>query len=242
MLCSVCGTENNSTANYCEQCGAKLNDNKSTDKKNNSTKKVSKKNSSSKKNANTSKAIDPVKLVYVILALVVIGGAILYASGIFDQPSTPAVNQLPADDFHRGADLTKLQEINSLRDAVVNNPKDHESTLHLAHLLNDSGFKEEAIKWYRQYLTDHGAQADVWIDMGVCYFDSNDFESAISAMKKGIELNPQHQIGHFNLGIVNFTKGNLTEAIDWWNKAIALNPSSDIASRARELIKNNTNM
>jgi tetratricopeptide (TPR) repeat protein len=195
------------------------------------------------KNKPVKKSINPVKLVYTIVLLIIFGGIILYLSGVFDQPSGPAVTQqMPNDEFHRGADLSKLQEINRLRDQVTNNPADHEAILHLAHLLNDSGFKQEAIKWYRQYLQDHPDIADVWVDMGVCYFDMNDFDNAISSMKKGIELDSKHQIAHFNLGIVNYTKGNLKEAMDWWNKAIELNPSSDIASRARELIKNNTNM
>lgn len=193
-------------------------------------------------NKNQKKAIDPVKLTYLVAILVIVGGAILYSSGIFDQPSAPVVQHVPNDEFHKGADLSQLQEINRLRDLVTNNPSDHESKLHLAHLLNDSGFKEEAIKWYKQYLEDHPQEADVWVDMGVCYFDMNDFTNAISAMTKGIELNPQHQIAHFNLGIVYYTSGNLKEAVDWWNKSIEIDPSSDIASRARELIKNNTNM
>ena len=183
------------------------------------------------------------KLGYTIVLLIIVGGVILYLSGVFDQPSEPAVTQqMPNDEFHKGADLTQLNEINRLRDLVTSNPSDHQSILHLAHLLNDSGFKEEAIKWYREYLKDHSNEADVWVDMGVCYFDKNDFDNAISSMKKGIELNPEHQIAHFNLGIVNYTKGNLKEAVDWWKKAVELNPSSDIANKARELIQNNTNM
>jgi tetratricopeptide (TPR) repeat protein len=248
IRCSICGTENDKKAEFCEDCGAKLSESaaeKKSEKKQNAkseSKKESKKQSHNK-NAKKVKAIDPVKLTYLIVVLVIVGGAILYSSGIFDQPSAPAVtNQVPNDEFHRGADLSKLQEINSLRDQVTNNPADHQSMLHLAHLLNDSGFKEEAIKWYKQYLQDHQQEADVWVDMGVCYFDMNNFDQAISSMKKGIELNPQHQIAHFNLGIVYYTSGNLNEAISWWNKAIELNPSSDIASRARELITNNTNM
>ena len=175
--------------------------------------------------------------------MIIVGSVILYLSGVFDEPAVSKVTQQqPMDDFHRGADLSQLQEINRLRELVTNNPADHESILHLAHLLNDSGFKEESIKWYKQYLKDHGDVADVWVDMGVCYFDLNDFDNAISSMKKGIELNPQHQIAHFNLGIVNYTMGNLTEAVEWWNKAIELNPASDIANKARELINTNTNL
>lgn len=244
MRCSVCGTDNDFDAVYCKECGAKLSDHKKETSRHQNKKKtkVGSKRSPAQSGKPVKKTIDPVKLTYTIVLLVIIGGAILYSSGVFDQTSVPAVSEGQVDEFHRGADLSKLQEINQLREQVTNNPEDHESMLHLAHLLNDSGFKEESIKWYKQYLKVHGDVADVWVDMGVCYFDMNDFDNAISSMKKGIELNPEHQIAHFNLGIVNYSKGNLKEAVDWWNKAIELNPATDIANRARELIKNNTNM
>lgn len=215
----------------------------SKDEKINSGKKVVKVEKKEKlQDKSIRKTINPRNIIFIIVPLFIFGLAILFLAGVFDQPTPPlATQQIPNDEIHKGADLSQLQEINRLRELVTNNPADHESILHLAHLLNDSGFKEEAIKWYRQYLRDHGDVADVWVDMGVCYFDMNDFDNAISSMKKGIELNPQHQIAHFNLGIVNYTMGNINEAVDWWNKAIELNPTSDIANRARELINTNTN-
>ena len=247
IRCAVCGTENEIKNQFCDGCGAKLSapstqKKDSNDLREDKSKNTSGKKKESEKNVNKKKAIDTTKLSYVVVILVVIGGAILYFSGAFDQPTVSKVNQVPHDEFHRGADLSQLQEINRLRDLVTNNPGDHQSLLHLAHLLNDSGFKPEAIKWYKQYLADHGDEADVWVDMGVCYFDMNDFDNAVKAMKKGIELEPKHQIAHFNLGIVNYTKGSLNEAVSWWNKAIEINPSNDIASKARELIKTNTKM
>lgn len=257
IRCEVCGTENKKDLEVCEECGAPLssyesknvkekvsteqttqNDNpkKDSTKKKKASEK-NKKQSATKKNPNE---ISTVKIVYTTIALIIVGGVILYSSGIFDEPDIPAVNQQQQfDDFHRGADMSKLQEINNLRNQVESNPDDHQAMLHLAHMLNDSGFKEESIKWYKEYLKDHPDAADVWVDMGVCYFDMNDFETAITSMKKGIEINPQHQIAHFNLGIVNYTKGDIQKAKEWWNKAIALNPGSDIAARAKELIQNN---
>lgn len=252
LRCPVCGTENQKGAEVCKECGAPLSSEESKKDKDSvaaqqSAKKEStKKKKASDKNKNQQSVktkpneISTVKIVYTTIALVIVGGIILYSSGIFDEPDVPVVNQQQQfDDFHRGADMSKLQEINNLRTQVESNPDDHEAMLHLAHLLNDSGFKEESIKWYREYLKDHPDAADVWVDMGVCYFDMDDFETAISSMKKGIEINPQHQIAHFNLGIVNYTKGDVQKAKEWWNKAIDLNPGSDIAARAKELIQNN---
>lgn len=246
IRCEICGTENKSDSVYCNECGAQINEIKKEEVASTPKEiKTEKKKDKAPVNKKNIKKIDPIKLTYLTVTLIVIGGAILYSSGIFDDPVSTTVqhnHEQPVDDFHRGVDMSKLQEINNLRESVTNNPADHQSMLHLAHLLNDSGFKEEAIKWYRQYLKDHGDEADVWVDMGVCYFDLNDFENAVSSMRKGIELEPNHQIAHFNLGIVTYTKGNINEAVQWWNKAIEINPTSDIANRAKELIKNNTNM
>lgn len=245
-LCDVCGTENDTNAKFCIECGAKFQIEKMSKEKSQSTKVASEKKGKQKsqpdKKKEKSLTVNPTILAYTVLGLIILGGAMLYMSGVFDQPKAISFPQQSMEDFHRGVDLSKLQEINALRDRVTKNPADHQSILHLAHLLGDSGFKEEAIKWYKQYLNDHGDEADVWVDMGVCYFDMNDFDNAISSMMKGIELNPIHQIAHFNLGIVNYTMNNLEKAVEWWNKAIQLNPASDIANKAKELINNHTNM
>lgn len=244
--CNVCGTENDINAKFCNECGAIFQIENLSKEKSQSTKKVFEKKGNQKNQSDKKKekslSVNPTLIAYTVLGLIILGGAMLYMSGVFDYPKTSSFPQQSMEDFHRGADLSKLQEINALRERVTNNPADHQSILHLAHLLGDSGFKEEAIKWYKQYLNDHGDEADVWVDMGVCYFDMNDFDNAISAMTKGIELNPVHQIAHFNLGIVNYTLNNLEKAVEWWNKAIQLNPSSDIANKAKELINNHSNM
>ncbi|HET55239.1 MAG TPA: tetratricopeptide repeat protein [Ignavibacteria bacterium] len=245
-LCDVCGTENDTNAKFCIECGAKFQIEKMSKEKSQSSKVASEKKSKQKsqpdKKKEKSLTVNSTILAYTVLGLIILGGAMLYMSGVFDQPKATSFPQQSMEDFHSGVDLSKLQEINALRDRVANNPADHQSILHLAHLLGDSGFKEEAIKWYKQYLNDHGDEADVWVDMGVCYFDMNDFDNAISSMMKGVELNPRHQIAHFNLGIVNYTMNNLEKAVEWWNKAIQLNPASDIANKAKELINNHTNM
>ena len=174
--------------------------------------------------------------------MIIVGSVILFSAGVFDEPvSNVVINQAPQEHFHNGADMSELAQINSLREQIEANPNDYHKMLELAHLLNDSGFYEEAIKWYDKYLGSHNNDADVYVDRGVCYYQLNQLDKAIDSMEKGIKINPQHQTAHFNLGVVNLAKNNIDAAISWWQKAIELNPNTDIANKSRELIQKNTN-
>lgn len=256
IRCNICGTENDLDALICEGCGAKLQENKNENSGNpdNIPDENIKQNENDKlesaddKNKPVSggkrkakKEIKSVHLIYLFFVLAIIGGVIIYTSGLFDEPEAVQLNQTGTDDFHRGADLNKLQEINSLRERVQANPDDHQAMLNLAHLLNDSGFYQEAVNWYNQYLDVHPQDADVYVDRGVCYYEMNRFDQAIESMEKGIEINPNHQIAHFNMGIVHLAMNNIEEAINWWQKAVDIDPNSSIADKSRELIQKNTN-
>ncbi len=184
--------------------------------------------------------ISNIQLLYIILGLLIVGMIILYSSNIFQSLPTNSNNeqrQVSGDQFHRGTDLNRLNEIKTLEESVKNNPEDYDAVLNLAHIYNDSGFHDKAVENYKKYLSQFPNSPDVIVDMGVSYFELNKFDEAISIMESALEINPGHQIAHFNLGIVNFSKGNLAQAKDWWQKTIDINPSSDIAKKAEDLIK-----
>ncbi|MDP1994604.1 MAG: tetratricopeptide repeat protein, partial [Ignavibacteria bacterium] len=78
--------------------------------------------------------------------------------------------------------------------------------------------------------------ADVLVDMGVCYFDLQKYDEAIPLMEKAIKTNPVHQIAHMNLGIVNLAKGNIEKSKEWLQKAVAIDPNSEIGRKAKQLL------
>jgi tetratricopeptide (TPR) repeat protein len=242
-ICDNCGTENSIGANYCGECGASLKKSIALESK---TKSASdgkgKKAVQGDKNKNDSKKVlSNTKILYVGIGLILLGFVILYGAGVFNQPELPSDANLsnPAGDPHGGIDMSSLQQINTLEERVSQNPSDYESTLKLAHLLNDSGFYEKAIGYYKRYLDKHPENADVHVDMGVCYFELRDYDNAVKQMKTAIGYVPNHQIAHFNLGIVNFSFEKEEEALNWWRKAIEIDPNSQIAKKAEELINQN---
>ena len=193
-------------------------------------------------NTNKNITLNSTKIVYLVIFLLLIGMIILYAAGTFVSPkidrSKVVNNTAPNDNVHNSADMTALNEIKSLETMVSNNPNDLGSLLKLAHLLNDSGFYQKAIENYSKYLEKNSTNVDVIIDMGVCYYQLRNYDTAIKTMEKGILLNPKHQIAHFNLGIVNSAKGNHDEAVKYWKKAVDLNPTSNIGTKAQSLLDN----
>lgn len=249
IICSVCGDEVNADEKSCPGCGASLLNKKESSKNfsemtQQNSKILNTKTESAKggKNPNSKsesqKSISNTKLFYLVLFLVFIGALIVYSSGLLDtSPTASSSQQTDSNNPHAGVDLKHLEQINSLEAAVENNPGDKESLLQLAHLLNDSGFKDKAIERYIQYLKMDPKNADVWVDLGVCYFETGKNDDAISSMEKGLKINPKHQIANLNLGIVNLTAGNKEKAIGYWNKAIEINPTNEIGKRAKELIK-----
>ncbi len=259
IVCKNCGDLNNPGLEFCMTCGSKLDsknivektkeileqpkvvesENDQINKENKKGKKVKHEQKSKK----SQKILSTVKLTYFVFVLLIVSGLVLISSGTFDEPQAIAFHNHSTNpnqnDPHGGVDLNSLTRISELEKQVTANPNDFDKTLQLAHLLNDSGFNQRAIEYYDKYLAQFPNNPDVLVDQGVCYFELQDFDTAINKMEAAIKVNPTHQIAHFNLGIVNYSANNVAVAKDWWQKAVNLNPTSDIAKKAQELINNN---
>ncbi len=195
------------------------------------------------KNIEESKEFSTTKIIYLVIFLFILGMVILLGSDTFNSPKAkPIENKVQAkgndQHIHDGADLSKLKEIKTLEESIAANPGNTEQLLKLAHLLNDSGFPEKAIERYKVYLSKKPNEPDVIVDMGVCYYVIGDNKTAIETMESAVKIDPDHQIGNFNLGIVNSAAGNHDEALKYWNKAIEINPNSSIGKKAKDLLEN----
>lgn len=236
IYCKNCGELISKTDKFCPQCGVSV----STTKTNKKEKKEFKNDQPSTKMKSHSveqgnKKISGVKIFYLTFILIVVGLLIVYSSGIFDKPPVSASTQNVNNNPHSGVDLKYLQRINQLEEELKTQP-DNDKLIELAHLLNDSGFKDKAIEKYLSYLKQNPKDADVLVDLGVCYYELGKNEDAIRYMKEALKYQPKHQIAHLNIGIVSLASNKHDEAIQWWKKAVEINPGSEIGKRAQELI------
>lgn len=149
------------------------------------------------------------------------------------------------DDAQQQDFSGELKEIEGLEKKVKENPQDFDSILKLAHLYQDTGQLEKSIVNYKLYLEKFPNNADVRIDLGVSYYqmafeDGSKKEEylsdAILEMEKALKYEPKHQLGHFNLGIVNLQSGKMEIAKKWLRECISIDPNTPVAQRAMEIL------
>lgn len=251
LKCNVCGEINPQNASYCMSCGAQLSVTKKEEIIENRAesskesfgkskpfgKNKKQKETKPEEGENKQKTLSKTKLLYFIFVLILIGGLILYTSGIFEQPIVTQTQQFESNNPHSGVDLANLEQINTLEENVKQDPTNKELELRLAHLLNDSGLKTRAIVEYQKYLKMDPKNADVWVDMGVCYYETGKNQDAINAMERALKIQPRHQIGNLNLGIVNIASGNRDVALKYLRKAVEIDSTNEIGQKAKNLIK-----
>ena len=68
-----------------------------------------------------------------------------------------------------------------------------------------------------------------YIDLGIAYGRTGDFDKAEASFKRALELNPRHPIAYNELGMVYRKKGRFAEARASYEKAIALVPDFHFA-------------
>ncbi|OGQ53210.1 MAG: hypothetical protein A3J24_02300 [Deltaproteobacteria bacterium RIFCSPLOWO2_02_FULL_53_8] len=79
-----------------------------------------------------------------------------------------------------------------------------------------------------------------WYDKGWVYSDAKDYDNAIEAYSKAIELDPDYGSAYNNRGIAYRNKDQLDKAIEDYNKAIYLEPNNAIAYNNRAIAYNKT--
>ena len=68
-----------------------------------------------------------------------------------------------------------------------------------------------------------------YIDLGIAYGRTGDFDKAEASFKRALELNPRHPIAYNELGMLYRKKGQFAEARASYEKAIALVPDFHFA-------------
>lgn len=241
VVCSLCGTENSFSSAFCEGCGATLAGSSEKEFKSKPafaepSKGVARKptinigKSKRAKETFVGKGLEGWKVIALIGGFFVIT---LVVIGLTRNRELKLPSQQPSSSR---VSPTLIQDIEQLRSVVEANPSDMVSTLKLANLLHDGKFFDQAIIYYKKYLALNEQDANAHVDLGICYFENHDVNTAIAEMEKALRYNPKHQFALFNLGIVNLGSGNTAKAIDWFKKCIEVAPSSEIAEHARQLL------
>ena len=64
-----------------------------------------------------------------------------------------------------------------------------------------------------------------YTDLGLCYFDKQDFDSALDKFQAAMSVNPDDEVSLYNLGLIYFEKKMYENAINAWQKLLKNNTS-----------------
>jgi tetratricopeptide (TPR) repeat protein/DNA-directed RNA polymerase subunit RPC12/RpoP len=239
--CENCGGENSIEETICVHCGYPLNKDKhpkaslhpaGKDKTNEDADKIT-----AKTKTNNERKLKQVYIYLIFAAIFIISGVMFISS---DMTDVPEASKSVLGEQSSGVNLNNVNQINTLKDDIEKNPADKDKILQLANLENDSGFFEQAITYYKKYLDLSPDDADVLVDMGVCYYNLQNYKEAVAKMTEALKYNPKHQVAHLNLGIVNLAMGNIEKSREWLEKTIKIDSTSEAGKRAKEILESHS--
>jgi cytochrome c-type biogenesis protein CcmH/NrfG/ribosomal protein L32 len=267
LVCPTCGFQNLAGSRSCKSCGAFLkgadrivnppesrsgredspgSENPKPDSRHDELKE-SLLEKEKRRNPNSSTPFPGKKFRLTTTQAVAIGatfllGAILVYGIVTTKSVSPRQDNAPGPDAQQQAansppSADVLHEIDRLRQVVEKNPSDLVSALQLSNMLQDNGFYDQAVVYYRRYLDKVPDNADARVDYGVTLFESGHIEDAITQLTRALQINPKHQIGYFNLGIVYLNAGKFDQADTAFKKCVSIDPSSDIGKKAEQTLE-----
>jgi cytochrome c-type biogenesis protein CcmH/NrfG len=128
-------------------------------------------------------------------------------------------------------------EIEFLKNAVRQNPKDLNAWIELGNILMDTGRYREAIDSYQKALELDPKNVDVRVDMGTCYRNIGNPNMAVEEFRKAIKINPKHLYAHRNLGAVLLNDfADKKQAIKEFEEYVKLSPDTPDAQMVKQEI------
>jgi len=114
--------------------------------------------------------------------------------------------------------------IRECNNALKRNPTDGQTFFYLARAYDLVGKQAEATKYYKQAVVGlleetkkNPNQPDSFYLLGNAYRADNQFDKAIAAYSKCLELSPRYGRARYNLGIIQLLQKNKTAALEQYN-------------------------
>jgi tetratricopeptide (TPR) repeat protein len=92
------------------------------------------------------------------------------------------------------------------------------------------GKVDDAVSKYRQALEVDPNFADAWEGLSMALADQEQWEEAIEAAKKVVDIAPDEQLGYTNLSRIYQRAGKVPEAEEWAAKARVLDWKEQLAT------------
>ena len=112
----------------------------------------------------------------------------------------------------------------SLGNALTHDPRNPKTILAAGSIIQDHNDMDVALIKYRVAAVQTPNSAQLWNNIGMCFFGKQKFVAAISCLKRALYLNPFEWITCYNLGLVHLNTGQYASAFHYLSSAINLKP------------------
>jgi tetratricopeptide (TPR) repeat protein len=128
-----------------------------------------------------------------------------------------------------------MESVQKLMSDLNSNPNDYDLIVQAGNAFFDIGRYKQAIHYYKM-ANSIKSITEIFIDLGVCYFNLGYLDSALIVMQEGIKKNPNHKQGLYNIGIVLYNLGDFNGAVVNWQRLIQAHPNTAEALKVQQYI------
>ncbi len=144
----------------------------------------------------------------------------------------PRPHAFPNSPGHsRGSSQGLITRIDGMRERLKKDPRDLEALIFLGNANFDIQRFDQARDLYLKALEVDPINVYVRTDLASCYRNLGDFDRAIRELLKVLEIQPTHENGLYNLGVIFLNdKNNPEEAVRYWQAFVDQHPQHSMAS------------
>lgn len=121
-----------------------------------------------------------------------------------------------------------LKAFDFLQTSLTHDPKNPKTILAAGSIIQDHQDMDVALMKYRVAAVQMPNSAQLWNNIGMCFFGKQRFIAAIACLKKALYLDPFEWIISYNLGLVHLNTGQYASSFHYFSASINL--KSDFAS------------
>jgi len=111
-----------------------------------------------------------------------------------------------------------------LGNSLTHDPRNPKTILAAGSIIQDHSDMDVALVKYRVAAVQTPHSAQLWNNIGMCFFGKQRFVAAIACLKRALYLDPFEWIISYNLGLVHLSTGQYASAFHYFSTSINLKP------------------
>ena len=119
--------------------------------------------------------------------------------------------------------MNDIERFDNLQTTIKLNPENFQARRELIMLCLDLGFEKVALSHIKYLLKIFPNDANLYFNTGICWEKLKNYDNALYAYQKAVEIKPDDPDFLYNLALVYEIKGQIDKAMESFKKVIYYN-------------------